>query len=569
MNLIIINSAIYVITVILIIVALYTIRKITTKNYKVILDNLEIEKNVIDSVPIMAEITKIRSFLRNDKLDDILNEWEDKFKNIRNNHIPKVTDMILEAEYSLAQNDYKAIIYKIAKLEMELYKIKVSSDNLLGEIKEITTSEERNRAIMTKFKSTYRELYERFNVTKKDYGEVTESIVLQFENIAKRFELFEVTMENNDYQEVTKIIKSIDEMLKHMEIVLEEVPSIVLMACNILPLKIKEINDMYYDMKKSGYPLDYLNVEYNIEEANKKIIEVLKRTTILDLEDSLFELKVLIDYIDSLFIDFEKEVNDRKVYHETNSLFKKKIEKIKTLVDDIFVQMDHIKSVYDLSQKDITFLEEVKVEVDKLNKDYEILINHTANNTFAYSKLIKEIESLNVRLNFIEERMDSSLDALDNMKEDELRARQQLDEVREILKISKLKMRDYNLPVIPKYYYTELNEAAEAIKEIVKELDKKPIVIKTLNTRVDTARDLALKLYGRTKELLKNARFAELAIVYGNRYRYRSEEIDKTLNNSEILFNRGEYQKSLEATIVSLNKMEPGIYNRLLKLYDK
>ncbi len=569
MNIIILNIAIYIITIVLIIISLYTIRKINTKSYKVILDNLEIEKNVIDSVPIMAEISKIRSFLRNDKLDDVLNEWEDKFKDIRNNHIPKVTDMILEAEYSLTQNDYKAMIYKIAKLEMELYKIRSSSDNLLSEIKEITTSEERNRAIMTKFKLTYRELYEKFNNTKKEYGEITESIVLQFENIAKRFELFEITMENNDYQEVTKIIKSIDEMLKHMEIVLEEVPSIILMACNILPLKIKEINEMYYDMKKGGYPLDYLNVEYNIEEANKKIIDVLKRTAILNLEDSLFELKVLLDYVDSLFVDFDKEINDRKVYHETSNTFKRRIDKIIGLVGDIFVQMDHIKNVYDLSEKDIKFLEEVKGEINLLNKDYEILINHTSSNAFAFSKLIKEIENLSVRLNYIEEKMDNSLDALDTMKEDELRARQQLDEVKEILKISKLKMREYNLPIIPKYYFTELNEAAMAIKEIVKELDKKPIAINTLNTRVDTARDLALKVYSRTKELLKNAKFAEVAIVYGNKYRSKSDEIEKSLNNSEILFFKGEYQKSLELTITSLNKIEPGIYNRLTKLYDK
>ena len=32
-------------------------------------------------------------------------------------------------------------------------------------------------------------------------------------------------------------------------------------------------------------------------------------------------------------------------------------------------------------------------------------------------------------------------------------------------------------------------------REIVKELDRVPITIKTLNIRVDTARDLTLKLY--------------------------------------------------------------------------
>ena len=153
------------------------------------------------------------------------------------------------------------------------------------------------------------------------------------------------------------------------------------------------------------------------------------------------------------------------------------------------------------------------------------------------------------------------------MRDDELRARQQLEEVKAILKDSKYQIREYNLPVIPQSYFVELKEAQAAIKEIVRELDKKPITISTLNTRVDTARDLVLKLYTKTREMMKTAMFAEMAIVYGNRYRSKEEDLDKNLTHSEILFYRGEYKKSLELTINSLNQVEPGIYNKLLKLY--
>ena len=40
----------------------------------------------------------------------------------------------------------------------------------------------------------------------------------------------------------------------------------------------------------------------------------------------------------------------------------------------------------------------------------------------------------------------------------------------------------------------------DGLEEIVRELDKKPIVIKILNIRVDTARDLVLKLYNTSGE---------------------------------------------------------------------
>ena len=107
------------------------------------------------------------------------------------------------------------------------------------------------------------------------------------------------------------------------------------------------------------------------------------------------------------------------------------------------------------------------------------------------------------------------------------------------------------------------------MNEIVKELEKKPITIEVLNTRVDTARDLALKLNGKTKEMMRTAMFSEMAIVYGNRYRSGEKDLDRNLKYSESLFFKGEYKKSLELTINSLNKIEPGIYEKLLEISEK
>jgi len=562
-----IMAAIFVIAIVFIVITLNLIQQKKNKQIKDIIDNLEIEKNKINSTPIAPELSKIESFLKNEKLEVMYNDWKERLDDIKNKQIPKLTDMLIEADYSLSQMDYRSAMYKIAKLEMEIYKVRTNSDFLLSEIKDITSSEERNRAIITKLKSTYRDLYQKFTSAEGEFGDIAKPISLQFENISRRFEVFEEAMENNEYTEVTQIIKSIDEMLNHMAVIIEEVPPIVLMATNILPKRIKEIEETYKAMVRSGYPLDYLNVDYNVEEANKKINDIMDRANVLNLEDSLFELKVLLDYFDSLFGDFEKEKVERQNYDDTNNKFKTKLDKINNLVVEIFDQINELKSLYNLSKEDMALLNEVRDELKSLNADYKVLMDHTGNNTFAFSKLTKEIENLFLRLVDIEDTLDNSLDAIGSMREDEVRAHQQLEEIKLILKDSKAQIRDYNLPVIPQSYFTELKEAQAAIKEIVYELDKKPITITTLNTRVDTARDLVLKLYTKTREMMKTAMFAEMAIVYGNRYRSGVEDVDKNLMYSEVLFYKGEYKKSLELSINTLNHIEPGIYNKLLKLY--
>ena len=129
-------------------------------------------------------------------------------------------------------------------------------------------------------------------------------------------------------------------------------------------------------------------------------------------------------------------------------------------------------------------------------------------------------------------------------------------------------MRSCKLPIITDNYFVQLDEANEAIKEVIKELEKKPIVIKTLNTRVDTARDLVLKLYNTTNDMIKNANLAELAIMYANRYRSLYEDIEQALNDAEKLFFKGNYRESYELVLNSTSNIDENINRKLLELYE-
>ena len=140
--------------------------------------------------------------------------------------------------------------------------------------------------------------------------------------------------------------------------------------------------------------------------------------------------------------------------------------------------------------------------------------------------------------------------------------------MKQILNLAKTGIKSFKLPLIPENYFVELGEATEAIANMVQELEKTPISIKVLNTRVDTARDLVLKVYNTTKGIVKSAKMAETAIVYGNRYRPLNTEVDIGLMKAEKLFFQGSYKKALEQAIHSINIIEPGIYKKLMDEYQ-
>ncbi|MCR5787600.1 MAG: septation ring formation regulator EzrA, partial [Bacilli bacterium] len=236
---------------------------------------------------------------------------------------------------------------------------------------------------------------------------------------------------------------------------------------------------------------------------------------------------------------------------------------------DIYKRLDDIKYSYDLDESDAEVIEGIREELIDIRTSYDRIISMHRNHTFAFSRLNKEMEIINNKLTKTEEKLEITLKTLSSLKDDELRARDQLEEIKDILVQTKNKAKSYKLPVVPKNYYVELSEAQMAINEMVKELDKRPISIKILNMRVDTARDLVLKVYNTINETVKTAKMAEQAIVYGNRYRPVNKEVEFGLSKAESLFEKGSFKTSLEQAIMAINIVEPGIHERLINEYKE
>ncbi len=535
--------------------------------YRKMVSFLDREKNLLESASISSELAKIETIIKNERLEEKYKNWQDTFAMIKEVDISVMEDYLLSLDAILDKKEYDKFDEEYSKAELHLYKIKTKMDKLFDEIQEINQSEEKYRDIITKLKAKYRELNAHFENNKESYEGLESIIELQFENIEKRFQDFEDFMEQNEYSEVIHIVKAIDTMIDHMEVVVEEAPDLILLATKVIPKRIEQITENYTIMKEENYPLDYLNVDYNIEESLKNVNKIFDRIKVLNLEDCMFELRTMLEYLDSLFKEFDKEKNARKEYEDAKDKFEEKLNKISKMVKDVHGEIDNIKNAYDLNERDVQNIDNVNMRLTALKKEYKKSLKSLTNERIPYSKISIELEEYTGILKSIEEDLDVSLNSLGNMHDDEVRAHQQLDEIQDLLQKSKLFIRKYHLPLISNKYYIQLSEANDAIKEIIKELENKPIDIKTLNIRVDTARDLVLKLYKTTNEMIRNAKITEALIVYGNRYRGTSSEIDEGLHHAEQLFNKGSYNKALEIVVNTIEVVDKEIKNKVAKMY--
>lgn len=545
----------FLMSVISIVITLFVTKKKAKKRYRNKVNELEVEKNQLLNVKILSEITKVRELVKTDNLQRKLDNWDKSFNYIKDEMLPKITDALSEVDFMIDRREYNAAIRKMTNIELEIGRLKRKSEKLVEEIQLITGSEERNRSLVTKLKIKYRELRSKFDRCIKDYAVIEEAIQEEFTKIDDKFQLFEDAMDRNDYVEVEKIVIVIDEDIEKLKDILDNAPSIILMASVLIPGKIEEAKTMYARMIRDGYPMDYLNVDYNLEEISNKTNEIMEKLKGLDIDirEADIELKTMLDYFNGLFGDFDKEKESKDLYREGCKKFRYKIEKVNKVVYDIYIQIDDIKVTYDLTDEEINRFSNLNKNLESINEDFKLLLENGKSKTFAYSKLNDELDSLSLKLSRLQDDLDYQLRSITSMKDDEYRAKEQLATIQDLLKKSKYKLKDYKLPVIPSSYYVELKEAQDAIREIAKELDKKPIVIKILNIRVDTARDLVFKIYNKTNDMIKASMMSEDMIIYGNRYRSSFPEVEQELEKATALFFKGQYDKSLE---VSRNAIE-------------
>ncbi len=560
--------AYYLFTMIVVVIVLLFMDKRYKKTLNNEINSLERDKNLIISSSILSELNKVEALVNNQELKKKYKNWQKRFESIRDKEIPKITDEIIELQNDFNEKNYPKLKEGLINVELDISYLKTKADFLLNEIRDLTLSEEKNRETIIKLKADYREIRNLYNNNVNDYKIIKKPIELQFENVDKLFKAFEAAMEKNEYLEVGRIVKAIDDVIGNLKIVIKETKSIVNLGSVLIPKRIADIEDIYHKMVLEGYNLEYLNIEYNIEEVNKKIQDIFSRLNVLNVVDSVFELKTMLDYFDSLYNDFDKEKLTKTLYEDYKRSILIKVSKLEKINNELYRKIDDIKYSYDLSDDDVLVIKEIKDEFSNIRESYDHVVEMERSKTLAYSRLAKEMEILNNKLSHEEEKLNVALRTLGSLKDDELRARDELDQIKDILLQAKEKVRSYKLPIVPKNYYVELSEATLAINEMIKELDKRPISIKTLNLRVDTARDLVLKVYNTINETVKTAKMAETAIVYGNRYRLSNREVDFGLSKAEVAFYKGNFKSSLENAINAINIIEPGIHKRLLEEYN-
>ena len=526
---------------------------------------LEIKKNKLESLPVLIEIEKIEEIAKSEQLENKINSFKTQFENAKNEKLSKIEDMLIELDDSIKNRNEKQFYEIYSDIELTLNDVDYIFNNILNEIKEISSYEEKYREIVTKLKTKYRYLDHTFKEKEPMFKDLADTIKMQFENIAKRFKDFDKVIDEKLYNEVVLVVKSLDTMIDNLDIIIKELPDILLLLNDLIPGRIKDLNEEYQNMQNEGYTLGFLNYEENISDIEKKENDILSRAKVLNINNSLFDLRMILEYLDNLFKDLEKEKDAKNQFDQLDTAFIDKKNKLEKVVKDIYSQLDDIKSLYHLNEKDLEIIDQLNLKLAQIIKDYKKLNRDKKKKQESFQKRVISINDLLNRINTTSQEFDTSLRTLGSFYEDEKRAHTEYNDIEEIIKKCRSEIRNFKLPIIHDEYFIQEEEALTALKNVDEEINNKPIVIKNLNMRVETARDLTFKLYKTTNDMTKYAYFTEQLLIYSNKFR-NDKNLDKILSRVTDLYYEGKYQESYHQILKAIKIIDEDFANKIIKI---
>lgn len=270
---------------------------------------------------------------------------------------------------------------------------------------------------------------------------------MQFENIEKRFQDFEIVIKENLYNEVVFVVRALDVMIEHIETVVLELPDILVLLNDLIPSRLKELEVLRSSMLEEGFTLKFMNLDYNAKEIEKVENDIIDRSKVLNIDNSLLELKTILEFLDSLFKDIEREKFIKKILRPCLSSFNERFSNLKDTLQNINKQLADIKIMYGLKEEDLKDLELIQTEYEELVKKYRSLIRKVKKQESSFGKFNIDLNELGASLKLMEDNLDLTIKSLGSMQDDEERARDQLEEVQELLKTCKEKFKVLRFPL--------------------------------------------------------------------------------------------------------------------------
>ncbi|MGX4760247.1 septation ring formation regulator EzrA, partial [Limosilactobacillus fermentum] len=500
---------------------------------------------------LMGESLKVFTALQDDYLkkvapavDDANEQLEEVSKNLNGLNVFTVTGQLNQVRELVeeAERQQKRVVDRLQKADQK--------------------EEEQKKATAT-MGEQLGDFQKKLDDTAYQYGDAIRPLRSQLADLQEQFTRFNEIAAKGDHEAAAEILTDLKEKEAHFTKLVEEIPELYKPLFTTFPDQISELREGYRKLVANHYRFPVNNLDDQIEGLEAQRQTALDHIAALSLAPVRVANKSLEEKIDHLYDVMQNEMDARPQVEKLVGVVGDHLDHARQQNRELMAELDRLSESYTLNHDEVAHTRELEEQLKQIQKEYEkdqVAVNAQA--AVASQVLERFMEDEKV-LTAIETQQKEINDGVAYLSEDEQRARKALQRFVTTVRATKRHVETLNLPGLPQDYLDFFFLVSDEISHLAKDMNQQRIDMEAITKELLKVQSDVSELIDRTNKVRDSAELTARLMQYGLRFVDDNQEIDAAITEAQKLYDRYEYEQSLETIGAALEKAEPGSFKRL------
>ncbi|CDQ39302.1 MULTISPECIES: septation ring formation regulator EzrA [Virgibacillus] len=553
----------YIIGGILVVITLIIIGLILRKRVYDVVDRYEAWKMDIMGRNINSELSRIKILNLSGETQDKFEAWKERWEHIVTKELTDIEELLFDAEESADRYRFTKAKKVLADVERILQSIEVEIEDILKEVEELLHSEESSRKEVEHVEPTIKSLRKQLSQNRYQFGKADMFFEGKLDELAEQLSQYYALIADGNYLEAKKLVDQLRASLDAVEVQLDEFPRLYQKSKQELPSQLDELHGGLKEMKEEGYRVDHLAFEKEIKGYQDRLLHIVSDLETGDFTDAELVIEEVDARIKEMYQLLEKEAIAKNYVDTKVPSYQTTLEEMNNTFIDTKHDVEQLKKAYYFEDEDMEKYLSLEKSITKLNGQLEELLSDMEHDNTPHTKLRDEIEEGFQQIELLKEKHEAFKKRINNLRKDELEAKEKLTEMRNQLYHIQRKLKKSNVPGIPNFIWNLIETASHKNQRVLKTLESQPLDMTEVQQALNDAKNAVEYAMEQTDLMLEQAYLTEQVIQYANRYRSQYPMLAAKLAESERLFRNYEYELSLEHAAKAVEEIEPGALKRI------